>query len=155
MGHVSKKCYYFSEQFEIRMAAQASDWSDIFYFSRTTVCEVSRLCRNISLGVLKKCCYFSERLIIQYGLHGSDWSRHFWFCPQTVFIGSHQTWQMCSSKCSEKFLKSVVTSWSVPKSKMGVLLSNWPRHVLLIFQENSIQTLQICSSKSPIFVLYI
>jgi len=52
----------------------------------------------------------------------------------------------------KSFWRSVVTFWSVPKSNMAVLVSNWPRHVLLIFQENSIQTLQKCSSRDPIFV---
>jgi hypothetical protein len=75
-----KKCYYFSEQFEIQHGCPGL-WlvKTCLYFSRTTACEVSRVCRNISLGVLKKCCYFSDRLIIQDGLHGSDWSRHFRF----------------------------------------------------------------------------
>jgi hypothetical protein len=32
--------------------------------------------------------------------------RHkFDFRPQTFFIKCHQIWQMCSSKCSAKFLK--------------------------------------------------
>ena len=76
------------------------------------------------------------------------------FCSQTFFIGSHQTWQMCSSKCSEKFLKKCCNFLECSEIQNG-RFANWPRHVLLIFQENSIQTLQKCSSKDPIFVLYI
>lgn len=53
---VPKKCYYFSELF------------DIFdFFLKTTSYEVSRLVRNVPLGVLKKCSYILEQFKIQDG----------------------------------------------------------------------------------------
>ena len=134
------------------MAALASDWSRHFYFSRTTACEVSILCRNIPLGVL----------LLFRTIENPKWPPWLWLIetfliyvlkPSLLEVTRHGRCVRLSALKS--FWRSVVTFWSVPKSKMAVLVFNWPRHVLLIFQENSIQILQKCSSRDPFFVLHI
>lgn len=52
---VMKKCFYFSIQFEIKIASLAKN---IFYYSWTP-CQVTKSARNIPLG---DCHYFSEQL---------------------------------------------------------------------------------------------
>jgi len=69
----------------IRMALTFHIFS--FYFI-TTASPISRLARNVPLGVLKKCCYFSKCFDIQDGHPGLWWSWHFWYgrCVPLEFL---------------------------------------------------------------------
>ena len=70
---------------------------DIFIFlSRITVCEVSRLARDVPLELKKYC--FSERFKVQQCCLAFNWPRRIWiFLLKNYFIWSHQT---CHKFCS-------------------------------------------------------